>query len=89
MALIGCPDCGKDISTAAPACPWCGRPGVARPGVTRAVQGAVQTTAGSKFLDPAENARGCLRIVLVLFILLFVLPVGCICIVVLAKSCAH
>ncbi|HPQ69085.1 MAG TPA: zinc ribbon domain-containing protein [bacterium] len=26
MALITCPDCGKEISDAAPACPHCGRP---------------------------------------------------------------
>lgn len=26
MALIMCPDCGKDVSDAAPACPHCGRP---------------------------------------------------------------
>jgi len=27
MALINCPDCKKQISDAAPACPHCGRPG--------------------------------------------------------------
>jgi hypothetical protein len=26
MALVKCPDCGKDVSDAAPACPACGRP---------------------------------------------------------------
>jgi len=26
MALIKCPDCGNDVSTAAPACPKCGHP---------------------------------------------------------------
>jgi predicted amidophosphoribosyltransferase len=26
MALAKCPDCGRDISTAAPNCPQCGRP---------------------------------------------------------------
>jgi hypothetical protein len=26
MALIRCPDCGRDVSTEAPACPGCGRP---------------------------------------------------------------
>lgn len=26
MALIKCPDCGTDVSNAAPACPSCGRP---------------------------------------------------------------
>lgn len=57
MALVTCPDCSKQVSDAAPACPGCGRPMAAA---------TVQTTKGSKFLDPMENARGCLRIVLVL-----------------------
>lgn len=26
MALVTCPDCNKDVSDAAPACPNCGRP---------------------------------------------------------------
>lgn len=26
MALITCPDCGKQISSSAPSCPNCGRP---------------------------------------------------------------
>jgi hypothetical protein len=26
MALVKCPDCGRDVSNAAPACPGCGRP---------------------------------------------------------------
>jgi len=26
MALIKCPDCGKEVSGSAPACPNCGRP---------------------------------------------------------------
>lgn len=26
MALIQCPDCQRDVSDAAPACPGCGRP---------------------------------------------------------------
>lgn len=30
MALVKCADCGKDISTSAPACPHCGRPSLAR-----------------------------------------------------------
>lgn len=29
MPLMKCPDCGKEMSTAAPACPNCGRPNVA------------------------------------------------------------
>lgn len=26
MALVPCPDCGREVSDAAPACPQCGRP---------------------------------------------------------------
>ncbi|MBU1374628.1 MAG: zinc-ribbon domain-containing protein [Alphaproteobacteria bacterium] len=26
MALIACPECGKQVSSAAPACPSCGHP---------------------------------------------------------------
>ena len=26
MALVKCPDCGRDVSSAAPTCPNCGRP---------------------------------------------------------------
>lgn len=26
MALVACPDCGAHVSSAAPACPRCGRP---------------------------------------------------------------
>jgi len=26
VALIKCPDCGKDVSSSAPNCPHCGRP---------------------------------------------------------------
>jgi membrane protein YdbS with pleckstrin-like domain len=28
MPVIACPDCGRDVSTLAPACPHCGRPSV-------------------------------------------------------------
>jgi uncharacterized membrane protein YdbT with pleckstrin-like domain len=34
MPVIACPDCGRDVSTLAPACPHCGRPspaGIAEP----------------------------------------------------------
>jgi hypothetical protein len=30
MALARCPDCGKEVSSSAPACPHCGRPIVAK-----------------------------------------------------------
>jgi hypothetical protein len=31
MALVTCPDCGREVSDLAPACPNCGRPMAARP----------------------------------------------------------
>jgi hypothetical protein len=31
MALLRCPDCGRDVSDQAPACPGCGRPGYRPP----------------------------------------------------------
>lgn len=41
MALIKCPDCGKEFSDQAPACPNCGRPN--------------QTTEGAHFSQPQPN----------------------------------
>jgi hypothetical protein len=34
MALIVCPDCGRQVSDAAPACPGCGRPMQSQPAPT-------------------------------------------------------
>jgi hypothetical protein len=31
MALVKCPDCGREVSDAAPSCPGCGRPVAAAP----------------------------------------------------------
>jgi len=38
MPVIACPDCGRDVSTLAPACPHCGRPspGLSAPAVAGA-----------------------------------------------------
>lgn len=65
MALISCPDCGKEVSEQAPACPNCGRPMGNENNWQR-------TTEGGKFLDPAENGRGCLRVVLIVFVLIII-----------------
>jgi len=43
MTLVKCPDCGKEISDQAPACPNCGRPAVPRP-VVAAPPPATETT---------------------------------------------
>jgi hypothetical protein len=37
MALIACPDCGQQVSDAAPACPRCGRPRLGIAGTTAPV----------------------------------------------------
>lgn len=68
MALIPCPECKREISTSAPACPHCGYQ--SRPHSTRTTSGMT-----GQFLDPMANARGCLRIIFVLIILWFVLVV--------------
>ena len=46
MPVIACPDCGRDVSTLAPACPNCGRPspaGFARPAAPQETAVAEQT----------------------------------------------
>ena len=64
MALIECPECGKDLSSTAPTCPHCGY----KQNVEEIVN--VQTTQGStgKFADPATNMRSCMQIIAFLFI---------------------
>ena len=54
MALMKCPDCGKDVSSAAPSCPACGRP-IAPP---VAPQQAVPPTAPSQ-PTPVGSTRSC------------------------------
>ena len=56
MALIKCPDCGKDVSDVAPVCPNCGRP-ISAP---RAGQGSA--TGQEKKTSP--KVIGCLALLL-------------------------
>ena len=44
MALISCPDCGSQISDAAPACIWCGRPNPEAAGASTQATAAQQTS---------------------------------------------
>ena len=53
LALIKCPDCGKDVSDVAPSCPNCGRPG------------QVPVVGKAKKTSPA--ATGCLVLFLAAF----------------------
>lgn len=48
MALINCPECGKQVSTAAAACPACGYPVAEK--VVSAVEPAGKTPAGNELL---------------------------------------
>ncbi len=61
MALITCPDCGKQHSDAAPACPSCGRP----TGAMSASRSKPQTVEVKKKTSPL--AMGCLTIIAVVF----------------------
>lgn len=54
MALTTCPDCSKEISDAAPACPHCGRPMVA----------VASTPQGAKPAAASGCASGCLLVIL-------------------------
>ena len=59
MALIKCPDCGKDVSDVAPSCPSCGRPISAhRPG---------QVSVRSEKKKTSPVATGCLVLLLAAF----------------------
>ncbi len=74
MAIIKCPDCGKDVSTSADNCPHCGYP-IAGGGTTQAHGGRVQTIekTGKPFKLQMLLAfflmlAGCLATVFVLFV---------------------
>jgi hypothetical protein len=62
MALIECPDCGGYVSSAASACPYCGRPlkkvkpPVSRPAgiVLQLIAAGLLVNALMDFIDPGE-----------------------------------
>ena len=67
MALVKCPECGNQVSTAAASCPKCGAP-IASPGIHTPLATVQRTSKPLK-------AQGCLSTV-VIFIGLAVLGAG-------------
>jgi len=75
MALVSCPDCGKQVSTEAPACPGCGRPIKASPFAqpSRSIGSVAASGASAAQVQPsvvivkAAKSRG-LFIILGLFL---------------------
>ena len=58
MALINCPDCGKQVSSEAPACPSCGRPlAAARPAGEASFGGAGAGSGGTGATGPGSPAQ--------------------------------
>jgi hypothetical protein len=59
VALIKCPDCGKDVSSVAPSCPNCGRP----------ISKVGPATAAKKQTKTSPFAMGCFVLLLAAFAL--------------------
>jgi hypothetical protein len=58
MALITCPECGAQVSDAAPACPKCGYPVAAAPaGAVAAATAATATTTPNPQPEPLATER--------------------------------
>jgi TM2 domain-containing membrane protein YozV len=61
MALVNCPDCGKQVSTEAIACPGCGRPikaPGARPGISSAIGSSGQQHQPTPVVVQTVKSRG-------------------------------
>lgn len=71
MALVKCPDCGRDVSDAAPACPACGRPGD-RPQLQPQTMGQQQPIVTKPHWTQDRNL-GCLGACLIFLVLPVVL----------------
>lgn len=61
MALVSCPSCGHRVSTAAPSCPGCGRPGPGALGTVRAGFQQPRTCPGCGRQVTTEKAAFCTR----------------------------
>ena len=81
MALKKCPECGKDVSTAALSCPGCGfllkkekKPFVSRPAgcVLQLVSLVLFIAAGFKFMDKPPDLVGGVILGIIGFILLYI-----------------
>ena len=75
--MIACPDCGKEVSEAAPACPHCGRPMTPATGTPRAEPVRVKTSEDSAL----TRSRGCADLIiwpilLVVLLLMLLLAFG-------------
>jgi uncharacterized membrane protein YvbJ len=69
MAMIKCPECGKDVSSKAPACPNCGNPVNTKSGPFGSHEKGMTTRPGF-WHDPNVGAIGCLVIfVIVIFVI--------------------
>lgn len=64
MALVKCPDCGRDISDQAPACPHCGRPATST-AQTSAVASSEPSSQKKKSSPAAVGCLGCLGLVVI------------------------
>ena len=76
MALITCPDCSKQISDHAPACPNCGRPNYSRPIKNKTVDAGNTNSNGLMGKPGTANHTlnvGCAAVLIGVIILIFLL----------------
>ena len=83
MTLIKCPECGRDVSTLAAACPGCGRPiaaadppGPAQPEAPPAQPGFLRSNVGDVTVAPRPSKRSGFPVVAVLVVALLAVLVG-------------
>lgn len=73
MALIKCPECGKEISDKAASCPNCGCPVHVEDNAPEAKDGNIQET--SEVPKKKKGGRGILKIIIVIFAILVILVI--------------